>query len=132
MSLEIFKRQGGEFSILPFKLNTTYCSLVAADNPFYAQYAECHGLPLSCPIPAGNYTCKKGNTFESSKYPSFLHSGDYMFEVRKNLVEDFHAVLSKSLKFNIQTKYYTDEDGILTGQRIIANLQNRVGSKSGM
>jgi len=81
VSVELYKKQGGEYRILPFKANVTCCSVVSAENEFYAQFGKCHGMPMKCPIPAGNYTCVKGNTMENPHYPPVLHSGDYMFDV---------------------------------------------------
>lgn len=85
VSVGLFMKQAGEYRITPYKINATACSMVTPDNMFYMNFAKCHGLPTKCPIRAGTYTCKEGNTMESELYPPVLRSGDYMLEVRSKL-----------------------------------------------
>lgn len=82
--LLLYKKQGGEYRKLPYKLpRKGICDFANDDKIFYpdiAQHSD-HEVPFKCPQPIGVYALR-GLSIQLDKLPDvIIHSGDYAGEL---------------------------------------------------
>lgn len=84
LEVESFKKQGGEFRKMPYKISKApFCDVASGDEYVYADLAANSDFPekFSCPFEEGTYNVN-GAVFPLENAPrNAFQSGDYMVEV---------------------------------------------------
>lgn len=78
----VYQKQGGEYRLLPFKINKPICDFAKSDEYFYDDFCANSTMikPFPCPYPAGDVQIN-GFTPSLANVPSvILKSGDYRLD----------------------------------------------------
>jgi Protein of unknown function (DUF1091) len=77
--VSVYNKQGGEYRLMPFKINKPICDFAKSDVYFYDDFCANSTMikPFPCPYPAGEVQVN-GYTPKLENVPSaLLKSGDY-------------------------------------------------------
>ena len=81
--VEIYKKQGGEYRLMPFKVSKKgLCDLHDEDKLFYPELCKASDFkcPFKCPMPAGTYAYRGFTPSLKNTPVSIINSGDYATE----------------------------------------------------